>query len=88
MVFERGVELRDKVSKSSEGERGARDGALAKGQGPSEGGSLGHVGESKGDLLLVGVIDGFVNEEVELHGMQPMHGLVIGSIKHFGNADA
>ena len=39
-------------------------------------------------MLLIGVIDGFVNEEVELHGMQPVHGFVIGTIKRFGNADA
>ena len=50
--------------------------------------SFGHVGESKGDLLLIDVIDGFVNEEIKLHGMQPMHGLVIGSIEHFRDADA
>ena len=31
MVFEHGVELRDEVSEGSEGERGARDGALAEG---------------------------------------------------------
>ena len=88
MAFEHGVELRDEVSKGSEGEQGARDGALAEGRGPSEGGPLGHVGESKGNLLLVSVIDSFVNEEVELHGVQPMHGLVIGSVEHFRNTNA
>ena len=88
MVFEGSVELRDKISESSEGEQGARDGTLAEGRGPSEGRPLSHVGESKGDLLLVGVIDSFVNEEVELHGMQPVHGFVIGSIKRFRDADA
>ena len=38
-------------------------------------------------MLLVSVIDSFVNEEVELHGMQPVHGFVIETVKHFGNAD-
>ena len=88
MVFERSVELRDEISESSEGKRGAGDGALTESGGPSEGRSLGHIQESKGDLLLVGVIDSFVNEEVELHGMQPVHGFVIGSVKRFRDADA
>ena len=39
-------------------------------------------------MLLVGVIDGFVDEEVELHSMQPVHGLFIGTIEHFGNTNA
>ena len=77
MVFEHSVEFCDKISKSSEGKRGARDSTLAEGRSPSKGGPLSHVEESKGDLLLIGVIDGFVNEEVELYGMHPVHGFVI-----------
>ena len=30
---------------------------------------FGHVGESKSDLLLISVVDCFVDKEVELHGM-------------------
>ena len=88
MVFKCSIELCDEVSESSEGKQGTRDGALAEGHGPGEGGPLCHVGESKGDLLLVSVVDGLVNEEVELHGMQPVHRFVIGSIERLGNADA
>ena len=84
MVFKCSIELCDEVSESSEGKQGTRDGALAEGHGPGEGGPLCHVGESKGDLLLVSVVDGIVNEEVE----QPVHRFVIGSIEHLGNTDA
>ena len=69
MVFESSIELHDKISESSKGEQGARDGTLAEGRGPGEGRSLGHVGESKGDLLLISIIDGFVYEEVKLHSV-------------------
>ena len=43
VVFKRGVELRDKVGESSEGECSPRDGALAEGHSPSKGRSFGHV---------------------------------------------
>ena len=69
MVFEHSVELRDEISESSKGKRGAGDGTLTESGGPSEGRSLGHIQESKGDLLLVSVVDGFVYEEVKLHSV-------------------
>ena len=37
VVFERGVELGDEVSKSSKGKRCSRDGALAEGRCPGKG---------------------------------------------------
>ena len=88
MVFKRGVELCDEVGESPEGERSSRDGTLAEGRSPSKGRSLGHVREGKGDLLIVIVIDSFVDKEVKLHGVQPVLGLFIGSVERFGGADA
>ena len=88
MVFKRSVELCDEVGESSKGERSSRDGALAEGRGPSKGGSFGHVRKSKSDLLIVVVIDSFVNKEVKLHSVQPVLEFLIGSIECFGGADA
>ena len=88
VVLKHGVELRDKVSKSPKGKRCSRDGALAEGHCPGKGGSFGHVGKCESDLLIVIVIDHFVDKEVELHSMQPMLRLLIGSIERFGGADA
>ena len=68
-MFECRVELCDKVSESSKGERGSRDGALAGGCSPGEGRPFGHVQEGEGDLFVVGVIDCFVNKEVELYSV-------------------
>ena len=69
MVFKRCVELCDKISESSKGKCGAGDGTLSEGGGPGEGGPLHHVREGKGDLFFVGIVDGFVDKEVEPHGM-------------------
>ena len=88
MVFKRGVELCDKVGKSSEGECGSRDGALAEGRSPSKGRSFGHVRKGKSDLLIVIVIDCFVHKEVKLHGVQPVLRFFIGSVECFGGTDA
>ena len=88
MVFKRGIELCDKVSESSKGERGARDGALAEGRCPGKGRSFSHVGKSKSDLLIIIVIDRFVDKEVELHSVQPVLGFFIGAVERFGGADA
>ena len=52
MVFKHSAELCDKVGEHSQGECGARDGALAEGGGPGKGGSLGHVRESEVDLFF------------------------------------
>ena len=72
VMFERGVELRDEVCESSEGKRCSRDGALAKGRCPGKSRPFSHVRKSKGDLLIVIVIDRFVNKEVKLHSVQPV----------------
>ena len=88
MVLERRVELSDEVGKSSEGERSSRDGALAEGRCPSEGRSFGHVREGESNLFVIVVIDCFVNKKVELHGVQPVLGFFIRSIKRFRDADA
>ena len=88
VVFKRGVELRDKVGKSSKGKRCSRDGALAKGCCPGKGRSFGHVREGESDLFVVIVVDRFVDQEVELHSMQPVLRFFIGSIERLGGTDA
>ena len=88
MVFECRVELGDKVSESSKGERCSRDSALAEGCGPGKGRPFGHVREGEGDLFIIIVVDCFVDEEIELHSMQPVLGFLIGSVECFGGTDA
>ena len=87
VVLKRGVELRDKVSESSEGERCSRDGALAEGRCPGKGRPFGHVREGKSDLFVIVIINRFVDKEVELHGVQPMLRLLIRSVERLGGAD-
>ena len=72
VVFKRSVELCDEVSKSSKGERGSRDGALAKCCCPGKGRPFSHVRKGEGDLLIDIVVDCFVDKEVELHCVQPV----------------
>ena len=69
MVFKCCVELRDKIGESSKGKWGARDGTLAEGRSPGEGGPLSHVQEGEGNLFLIGVIDGLIDKEVELYSV-------------------
>ena len=88
MVFKCGVELRNKVSEGSEGKRCSRDGTLAEGRCPGKGRPFGHVREGEGDLFVVIVVDRFVDEEVELHSVQPVLRFFIGSIERLGGADA
>ena len=87
VVLERRVELSNKVGKSSESKRSSRDGTLAEGRCPGEGRSFGHVQEGESNLFVDVVIDCFVNKKVELHGVQPVLGFFIRSIKRFGDAD-
>ena len=87
-MFECGVELRDKVSESSEGERCSRDSALAEGHCPGKGRAFGHVREGESNLFIVIVVDRFVDKEVKLHSMQPVLRFLIGSIERFRGADA
>ena len=86
-MLKRGVELHDEVSEGSKGKRCSRDGALAKGCCPGKGRSFGHVREGESDLFVVVVIDHFVDEEVELHSVQPVLRFFIGSVKRLGGAD-
>ena len=88
MVFKRDVELRDKVCEGSKGERCSRDSALAEGCCPGKGRPFGHVRESEGDLFIIIVVDRLVDEEVELHSVQPVLGFFVGSIERFGGTDA
>ena len=88
MVFKRSVELRDEVSKSSEGKRCSRDGALAKGRCPGKGRPFGHVREGESDLFVIIIVDRFVDKEIKLHSVQPMLGFFIGPVEHLGGADA
>ena len=83
MVFECSFELHDEVGEGPHSYGDSGDGVLPKGGCPSEGGSFGHVGQSEGNFLVVIVIDFFIDEEVELYSVQPLSGLVIGSIKGF-----
>ena len=88
MVLERGVEFRNEVSESSEGKCCSRDGALAKGRCPGKSRPFSHVRKGESDLFIVVVIDRFVDKEVELHSVQPVLGLFVGSIERLGGADA
>ena len=88
MVLKHGVELRDEVSEGSEGKPCSRDGALAKGRCPGKGRPFGHVRKGESDLFIVVIIDRLIDEEVELHSVQPVLRFFIGSIKRFGGADA
>ena len=88
MVFKRGVELRDEVGESSKGKRGSRDSALAEGCCPGKSRPFSHIREGESDLFVVIVVNCFVDEEIKLHGVQPVLGLFIRSIKRFGGADA
>ena len=81
MVFERGFEFGDKVKEGPHGYGGSRGGVLSEGGCPGEGRSLGHVGQGKSDLLVVIVVDFFIGKEVESYGVQPLSGLIVGSIK-------
>ena len=87
-MLKRSVELCDKVSESSEGKHCSRDGALAKGRCPGKSRPFSHVREGKSDLLIIIVVDHFIDKEVKLHGVQPVLGLFIRSIKCFGGTDA
>ena len=88
MVFERDVELCDKVGESSKGKRCSRDGTLAEGCGPGEGRPLSHIRESEGDLFIISIIDYFVYEEIKLHSAQPVLGFVVRPIERFRDANA
>ena len=87
-MLERSVELCDEVGESSKGERGSRDSTLAKGCCPGKSRSFSHVREGESDLFVIIVVNHFVDKEIKLHGVQPVLGLFIRSIKHFGGTDA
>ena len=80
MVFEHSLELGNKVGEGPHGYGGSSNGILPEGGCPSKGGSFGHVGQDEGDFL---VVDLFINEKVELYSVQPLGGLIVGSIKGF-----
>ena len=86
MVFE--LEFGDEIREGPHSYGGSRDGILPEGGCPGEGRTLGHVGQGKGDFLVVNVVDSFIDEEVELYGVQPLSGLVVGSIKGFRCSNA
>ena len=88
VVLERSVELRDEVSKSSEGERCSRDGALAEGHCPGKSRPFSHIREGESDLFVIIVVHRFVDKKIELHGVQPVLGFFVGAIERFGGADA
>ena len=88
MVLERGVELCDKVSESSEGERCSRDSALAEGRCPGKGRPFSHVREGESDLFVVIVVNCFIDKEIKLHSVQPVLRFFVGSVERLGGADA
>ena len=79
MVFECCFELFDEVREGSDSDDSAADGILLEGSCPSEGRSLGHIGQGEGDFLI--------DEEVKLYGIQPLGGFVVGSIEGFRCSD-
>ena len=87
MVFECCFELFDEVREGSDSDDSAADGILLEGSCPSEGGSLGHIGQGEGDFLIVIIIDFLIVEEVVLYGIQPLGGFVVGSVKGFRCSD-
>ena len=88
VVLERSVELCDEVSESPKGKCCSRDGALAKGRCPGKGRSFSHIREGESDLFVIIVVNRFVDEEIKLHGVQPVLGFFVGAIERFGGADA
>ena len=88
VVFERGVELRDKVGEGSKGERGSRDGTLTKGRCPGKSRPFSHVRKGESDLFVVIVVNRFVDKEVGLYGVQPVLGFFIGAVERFRGTDA
>ena len=87
MVFEHSFKLHDEAREGSDGEDPARDSMLSEGGCPSEGRSLGHVGQGKGDFLVVIIVYFLVDEQVELYGIQPLSGFLVGSIKGFQSSN-
>ena len=83
VVFECSFKFGDEVREGPHGYGGPSDGILPEGGCPSEGGSFGHLGQGEGDFLVVIIVDFFVNKEVELYSIQPLGGLIVGSIKGF-----
>ena len=57
VVFKCGFKLSDEVEEGSHGYGGSRHSILSKHGCPGKGRSFGHVGEGKGDHLVIGVID-------------------------------
>ena len=86
-VFECGFKLCDKVREGFHGYGDSRDSILSEHSCPSKSRSFGHVKESKGNHLVVGVIDFVINKEVEVYSVQPLGGLLVGSIKGFQCSD-
>ena len=62
MVFECSFELLNEVREGSDGDDSSRDSILSKGGCPSEGGSFGHIRQSEGDLLVIVIIDFFIDK--------------------------
>ena len=83
MVFARSFKFGDEIQEGSHSYGGSGDGILPECGRPSEGGTLGHVGQSEGNLFVVIVVDLFIDEEVESYGIQPLSEFVIGSINGF-----
>ena len=87
MVFECGFELRNEVGEGTHGYGGSCDSVLSERGCPGEGRSFGHVGEGEGNHLAIGIIDFFIDKEVEAYCVQPLDGFVIGPIEGFRCSD-
>ena len=74
-------EIRVEASPGSKSGRGESESFLHKGGSPGCGWSLLHEGQGKGDLLLVPIIEGIIDHEVELDWSYPGTSLTGWSIK-------
>ena len=87
LVFERHLELLEKVIPRSEGNSGAIDGIFSEGVSPGQGRPFGHVQEGEDDPLHVIVVRLLVDCQVELDGVHPGDSRFVGAIEGFGFAE-
>ena len=86
-MFERCLELLEKVVPHSKGNGGAVNGVLPEGVGPGQSGSFGHIREGEGNLLCIIVIGRLVDCEVKLDGVHPGDSRFVRAIEGLGLAE-
>ena len=85
-MFERCLELLEKVVPRSEGNGDAVDGIFSESVGPGQGRPFSHIREGEGDLFCVVVVGFLVDCQVELDGVHPGNSRFVGAIEGFGFA--